>query len=153
MKRILPLLLLAAAAIANPPTILTQPLREGSRLGAGSPTPLVSQRRFSMSQSYSMGITAGGGSTYSQGLYLNSVAYRLTDPLTLLVDFGFSTPFHASGAFAKAAPDMQSQFVLPRVGLEYQPSENLVLSLNYYRLTPGLALQPSIGAFGSPLFR
>lgn len=98
----------------------------------------LNPNRFSMRQSYSMNFASGSFGSTSAGLYLNTVSYRLADPLTLSADVGFHTPLYSSGAFARGGlsgksgiqdPRLGSSLVLPRVGLEYRPSKNTTLSL------------------------
>lgn len=83
-------------------------------------------------QSYSLAYAATSGASVSQGTYLTQLSYRLADPLTFHLDVGMATPLYSSGM---NGADMQgSQLLLPRVGLEYRPTENTMLSLNYCRL-------------------
>lgn len=137
--------ILAASISANPAprTLLTEkddfdraslmtPEHRGlsvSGLSFGNPN------RFSMSQSYSVGFTSGSFGSYSSGLYLNTVSYRLADPLILSADIGFHTPFYSSfggpGSGNGSTPGLGS-LVLPHVGLEYRPSENSTLSLHLF---------------------
>ena len=98
----------------------------------------LNPNRFSMRQSYSMNFASGSYGSTSAGLYLNTLSYKLADPLTLSADVGFHTPLYSSGAFARGGlsgktgiqdPSLGSSLVLPRVGLEYRPSKNTTLSL------------------------
>lgn len=106
--------------------------------GTVSGFSFLNPSRFSMRQSYSMNFASGSYGSTSAGLYLNTVSYRLADPLTLSADVGFHTPLYSSGAFARGGlsgksgiqdPSQGSSLVLPRVGLEYRPSKNTTLSL------------------------
>jgi len=94
---------------------------------------LLNPSRFSMRQSYSVGFSSGSLGSQSSGLYLNTISYRLADPLTLSADVGFHMPFYSSlggpsGGFQN--PGMGGSLVLPHVGLEYRPSENSSISIH-----------------------
>jgi hypothetical protein len=96
---------------------------------------LLNPNRFSMRQSYSVGFSSSSYGSQSAGLYLNTISYRLADPLTLTADIGFHTPFHSTigpNAGGFGSPGLGSSFVLPHVGLEYRPSENSTLSLHFF---------------------
>lgn len=122
------------------------------RGGQGSSFSLLSPSRFSMQQSYSMSFMAGSGGSTSSGLYLNTLAYRLFDPLTFSLDLGFHAPIHGSGSLygprSPLSAGADPSLVLPRMGLEYRPSNNLLLSLEY--LNGRDALKAYGPAFGSP---
>ena len=106
--------------------------------GSVSGFSFLNPNRFSMRQSYSMNFASGSYGSTSAGLYLNTLSYKLADPLILSADIGFHTPLYSSGAFARGGlsgksgiqdPSQASSLVLPRVGLEYRPSKNTTLSL------------------------
>ena len=63
---------------------------------------LLNPNRFSMHQSYSMIFASGSAGSTSAGLYLNTLSYKLADPLTLSADVGFYTPLYGTGAFPGA---------------------------------------------------
>lgn len=133
----------------SPKTLLTQPgefdrgellapeWREGGSVTGFS---LLNPNRFSMRQSYSVGFASGSFGSSSSGLYLNTLSYRLADPLTLSADVGFHTPLYSSGAFSQGSrggagfqdPRLGSTLVLPRVGLEYKPTEHTSMSLQLF---------------------
>jgi hypothetical protein len=130
----------------TPKTVLTQPgdfdrgslmapeWREG---GSVSGFSLLNPNRFSMHQSYSVNFASGSLGTSSAGLYLNTLSYRLADPLTLSADVGFYTPLYASPSmgFSRGGfqdPRLGSSLVFPHVGLEYKPTENSSISLHLF---------------------
>jgi len=103
------------------------------RQNTGSSFQLLNPNRFSMNQSVSMSFGSGGDGSYSSGLYLNTISYRLADPLTLSMDIGFHAPFYSS---MQGLPSgnlwdgtTSSSLVLPRIGLNYQPTDNTLISL------------------------
>ncbi|MEO6096184.1 MAG: hypothetical protein ABIW76_10970 [Fibrobacteria bacterium] len=126
-------------------SVLTQPQSEPQEFDRGnlmapeyressvSGFSLANPNRFSMRQSYSVNFASGSFGSQSAGLYLNTLSYKLADPLTLSADVGFYSPLYSStGSFSKAGfqdPRMGSSLVLPRIGLEYKPSKNTTLSL------------------------
>lgn len=132
----------------TPKTLLTEPgefdrgslmapeWREG---GSVSGFSLLNPNRFSMRQSYSVNFASGSYGTSSAGLYLNTLSYRLADPLTLSADVGFYTPIYASSGFGGGLrnpgfqdPRAGSSFILPHVGLEYKPTERSSISLHLF---------------------
>lgn len=134
-----------AFAEETPKTLLTEPgefdrgslmapeWREG---GSVSGFSLLNPNRFSMRQSYSMGFASGSFGSSSSGLYLNTLSYRLADPLTLSADVGFHTPLYSSsGSFSRGGfqdPRLGSSLILPRIGLEYKPTEHTSMSLQLF---------------------
>ena len=135
----------AAFADQSPKTLLTEPggfdrgnlmapeWREGASVSGFS---LLNPNRFSMRQSYSVGFASGSFGSSSAGLYLNTLSYRLADPLTLSADVGFHTPLYSSsGSFSRGGfqdPRLGSSLVLPRIGLEYKPTEHTSMSLQLF---------------------
>lgn len=97
---------------------------------------LLNPNRFEMHQSYSVNFASGSLGSSSAGLYLNTVSYRLADPLTLSADIGFYTPlYNTSGSFSRSGfqdPRLGSSLILPHVGLEYRPTENTSFSLHLF---------------------
>jgi hypothetical protein len=147
---ILPMLTLAAlfsafgeSAKSGPNTLLTQnrpfsrDMLQGSGLNSGF--SLIDPARFSMSQSYSTSMSFGGGGSQAAGVYLNTLSYRLFQPLTFSVDLGIYTPFYSSQSATPATTNKQLQnvgsLIFPRMSLEYQPTKNLFFSLNYINMT------------------
>lgn len=140
------LLALPALVFSNQPpkTVLTEPdefdrselmspdYRSSSSVSGFS---FLNPNRFSMRQSYSMGFSSGSFGSQSAGLYLNTLSYRLADPLTLSADIGFHTPFYSSFGGPSAGfqnPGQGSSLVLPHVGLEYKPSDNTSFSIHLF---------------------
>lgn len=113
-------------ANVNVSRALTSPNRIDSIFGLLGLNP----DKFSMSHSYSLSFAAAGGKTFNQGLYLNSMKYRLSDPLTLHLQIGVQhQPFgnQVGNALAK------NQAFISRAGMEYKPSENIKLQLEFSR--------------------
>jgi hypothetical protein len=128
----------AVPAFSTPATVLRDRSEFDSRslLSGGASVgglSLSNPSRFSMQQSYSVSAMASGAGSMSSGLYLNTVSYRVSDPLVLSMDFGIHTPMHSSypGFEGNSGADASS-FVLPRFGLEYRPNERFTLNLEVF---------------------
>ncbi len=143
---------------AGPKTVLTEPqeFNRGSMLApeyqpqnSVSGFSFLNPNRFSMHQSYSMNFASGSVGSASSGLYLNTLSYKLADPLTLSADVGFYTPlYNSSGAFSHSGfqdPRANSSLIFPRVGLEYKPTDNTTFSLHLFNG------QDAYKAYGSQL--
>jgi hypothetical protein len=85
--------------------------------------------RFSMSQSYSLSFTTGGGHSYNQGLYLNTMRYQLADPLSMYLQLGFV--HQPLGNLGQNSLQQQSEFFVSGAGLEYKPSDNLKFQFEF----------------------
>ncbi|MFQ5707015.1 MAG: hypothetical protein ACE5HO_06160 [bacterium] len=97
--------------------------------------------KFSMSHSYTMSFTSVGGHGFSQGLYLNTMKYQLSNPMSLYLQIGFlSRPFGSFGG--KSSFD--NQLFISGAGLEYKPSENLKVQFEFSQ-TPGSIYSPYYG--------
>lgn len=107
-------------------------LRPGAQAAAnGASFSLASASRFSSTQSYSLMAMTGPGGSMSSGLYLNTLSYRFTPQLTASVDLGFHTPLHSSLPGPEPETGLGS-VVLPRMGIEYRPSDRLSVNLELY---------------------
>ncbi len=110
---------------------LMNPEYRGSSVSGFS---LLNPNRFSMRQSYSVGFSSSSIGSQSSGLYLNTISYRLADPLVLSADVGFHMPFYSSLGGPTSGfqnPGLGGALVLPHVGLEYRPSENSSISIHF----------------------
>ncbi len=94
---------------------------------SGTSFTLEQPGRFSMHQSYSLTAVSGAAGSASSGLYLNTLNYQVTPLMTAFVDVGFHTPLHSSLPGMEQAGGLGS-LVLPRMGLEYRPSDRLTLN-------------------------
>lgn len=122
-------------------------------------TFLMDPNNFSMQQSYTMSYWASSnGSSSSQGLYLNHLSLHLSSHLNLFVDLGYHTPFHSEfqaqdprlNAYRDSDGNQTSSMVIPRFGLEYQPSDNVHMSLQFINGTDAYKAYGS--HYGSSLF-
>ena len=117
---------------------------------------LLNSDRFQMNQSYSLSFSANGHGSSSSGLYLNTISYKLANPLILELDWGFHTPFHStmSGNLGRMyqlnQQNSAGSLILPRIGLEYRPTENSLISINYFNGNDALKAYGNPHRFGNP---
>lgn len=98
---------------------------------------LLDPSRFHMRQSYSISYMSGSGGSGSVGLYLNEMEYQLFKPLTLHVGLGYlHQPFGSRGANSAGA-SLSDGFFVPNVGLEYRPSENILMMVDFRQIPAG----------------
>jgi hypothetical protein len=130
----------AVPVFAAPSTLLrdrgefdSRSLLGGERESSLSGLSFANPSRFSMQQSYSVSAFSTGSGSSSSGLYLNTVSYRISDPLVLSVDMGVHTPMHSTFAGNSGATGAEaSSFVLPRVGLDYVPNDRFSMHFQVY---------------------
>lgn len=95
---------------------------------------LLNAENFTMRHSVSMSYLTSGGRGVSLADYTNSMFYRIADPLNLRFDVTLQgSPFGQSGL---GQSDMSGVF-LSRAELNYRPSRDFMLSLQYQRLPYG----------------
>jgi hypothetical protein len=104
-------------------------------LGSKSPFSLFDPSRFHMSQSYSISFFSGGGQSNSIAMYLNRMDYDLTDNLRLSVGFAWLHQPQAALGFSKQTI---SNELLPSASLDWRPSSNFHLQVNFETLSPYL---------------
>jgi len=85
--------------------------------------------RFSMSQSYTLSFITGGGHSYNQGLYLNTMRYQLSNPLSMFLQLGFV--HQPLGSLGENNFQQQSEIFVSGVGLEYKPSDNFRMQFEF----------------------
>lgn len=96
---------------------------------------LQNPRGFSMQQSYSMQFSGSSYGTTSSGVYLNTLSYEFNVPLTLSVDIGMYNMFHSSyqnsalSRYNQNFMESKPEFIIPRIALDYQATENMSFSL------------------------
>jgi len=121
-----------ARGMTGPASPATSPARGlGSTAGSVAREPSLSlgePGRFFMNQSYSLSAMSGPQGSASSGLYLNTLNYRFTPLMTGFVDVGFHTPIHSSMPGLDQTGNGLGSVVLPRMGLEYRPSERLTFN-------------------------
>lgn len=86
--------------------------------------------RFSMTQSYTLSYAAVGNHGFAQGLYLNTLRYQFSAPLSVAVQIGMA---HQPLALPGASPMLNNGIFLSGAQLRWQPSANTVLQLDFHR--------------------
>lgn len=94
--------------------------------------------KFSMNHSYSFVVGSAGGETYNQGLYLNTMRYRLSDPLSMYVQVGFQ---HQPFANQAAQFNQNNNLFVSGAGVQYKPDDNFKVQLEFSQ-RPGLYAPP-----------
>lgn len=88
--------------------------------------------KFNMSHSYSLSYTASGSNGLALGVYTNSMMYKFTDKLQLLVDASLvHSPY---STFGKNVQNQLTGIYISKAQLNYRPSENTYISLQYQNL-------------------
>lgn len=103
---------------------------------------------FRMSHSYNFSYMTFGGHSLALGVYTNSMFYKISDPLSLQVDVSLThSPFNSFGR------QFQNQFngiYLSRAALNWRPSENTFINLEFRNLPTSLYLMnPYYGYYNS----
>jgi hypothetical protein len=98
----------------------------GSGLSRG--LSLLDPSRFSMSHSYTVSFTSSGGEGHMMGLYMNTMNYQFSDPLSVTVHVGYR---HQPFAPANTRQLEDATGVLSGFELEYRPAKNFFLKIEY----------------------
>ena len=101
---------------------------------AGFLDALLDPNRFNMSQSYSLSFLSSGRRSYNQGLYLNTLTYRFSNPLLMQVAVGY---LHQPFGGSVIAKDASGRFFVQRATLQYQPFKNTIFTIHYESLPYG----------------
>ena len=92
---------------------------------------LLSSDNFMMRHSVSMSYVTSGGQGISLADYTNSMFFKLADPLNMRFDVTLQgSPFGQYGSIGKS--DLNGVF-LSRAELNYHPSRDFMISLQYQR--------------------
>jgi hypothetical protein len=99
---------------------------------------VIDPSRFKMTQSYSLSFFSLGGQSFNQGLYLNTLNYRISDPLTARLQVGYlHQPLGGAGLTGSSA----GRFFVRSASLEYKPSEKTQLFFDYQSM-PAASISP-----------
>ncbi len=140
---ILAVLLLASQSMANGMGVPTR--QEGFRkdqLMRNSSIQLGNPAGFQMQQSYTFQYTSSSFGSNSSGVYLNTLSYKFGIPLTFSVDIGLYNLLYTTGqqspylaSQTNVGPsDTKPEFIIPRIGLDYRPTDNVLLSLQIFNM-------------------
>jgi len=131
------LLILALTGIAsaqyrnqNPVGDSEEYFRNPSNIGLNSLRGLLDPSRMRMSHSMSMGYFSGGGVSATRGLYMNTIDYQISRPLSLRTHLGYQ--FQPSGPAEWNPANNGNQFV-GGADLNWRPTNNSAFRLSFYR--------------------
>lgn len=86
--------------------------------------------KIKMDQSYTLSVGTFGAQSITQGMYLNTLSYQFSIPLSMKVQLGFlHQPFGTS--------DLASQFFISGAELKYQPFKNTSFRLQFRQYPRG----------------
>ena len=97
-------------------------------LPAAGSLSLLDPTRFSMSQSYSVGFSSDGKSGQMEGMYLNTIKYHFTRPISLQFQVGY---IRSSALFGSRYNSTSGQLFIPRFELRYQPTRNILFTVRF----------------------
>jgi hypothetical protein len=96
---------------------------------------LFDPSRLTMSHSVSMSYFSMGGRGLSQAMYLNTMQYQISNPLSLSVQWGIQN--YPYNSFSKDNPAFRNGLFLSGAELKYQPSDKFEMRFQYSQM-PGL---------------
>lgn len=95
---------------------------------------LLNPDKFNISHSYSISCFNFGNQTMSQGLFLSTLNYKFSNPLTMQIKVGFlNQPF---GGFNSSGSN--NTIFLQRAMLKYQPSANMTFTVDFQQIPQGM---------------
>jgi len=89
---------------------------------------LLDPSRLKMSHAYSLSFVTGGGHSQTIGLYMNSIEYQVSRPLTLTLHLGYL--HQPTALFGRSGNSSFGGSFLPGFELDYRPSENFFFKIN-----------------------
>jgi hypothetical protein len=117
---------LYAQRMGNMPLTINEPSK--------SSFSLLDPNRIHMSQSYSFMYSSSRYGSQSLGLYLNSIEYQVSDPLTIYLDIGY---LHNPGALVGSRNEyLGDGKIIPAVAVDWKLSNNMFFHFSY-REVPG----------------
>ncbi|HEY3294431.1 MAG TPA: hypothetical protein VGL38_03240 [bacterium] len=140
---------LASAQYRNAPpsSDVSQYLRSNtSALGLKAIRGLFDPNRMHMTQSFSFGYASAGGHGVSQGMYMNTVDYRISNPLFLTTHLGYvfqpsSSPQWNTGL----SNGFQNGNFVGGADLNWRPWSNTTFRLSVYRGMDSSPYYPDYG--------
>ncbi|HDS01291.1 MAG TPA: hypothetical protein ENO22_07675 [candidate division Zixibacteria bacterium] len=92
---------------------------------------LLDLSRLDMSHSYTISYFSANGQGTTIGMYMNSIRYRISNPLTLNVNLAWvHQPGQLLGGDRGTPTDYGS--IYPSFSLEYRPSDKFYLEIGYH---------------------
>lgn len=156
MKKVFIIFLIAfTAANAQFKSEGNKPVDIKSKLVNNNPSSFllsfINPQNFSMRHSFSLSYSAFGGNGIALGIYTNRLAYKFSDNLNIEVDASvINSPY---STFGKEFSDRINGIYLTRAQLNYKPSEDFQISIQYrnspfgYYGYPGYSRYPYYNPF------
>ena len=89
---------------------------------------LLDPGKFSISHSYNMSYFSSGGKGNMVGLYMNTMNYQFSEPLSLTVHVGY---MHQPFASSSSKNVFSNNTILSGFELTYRPKKNVFLKIEY----------------------
>ena len=137
---ILPVMAFGQLKSQAKPADMTSFLRNPFAIGQNAAGLLgLDPSRLTMSQSYQMSFMSIGGKGFTQGLYLNTMMYEFSSPLSLAVQWGIAhQPLSSFGG----ASLLNNGPFLSGAQLRYRPAKNFSVELEYSQYPGGYYYGP-----------
>jgi hypothetical protein len=114
------------------PVDMAQELRTSSQAAGGIGGIIgLDPSKIHFSHSYSMSYFSFNGQSFAQGLYLNTIDYEFSAPLTMRLQWGFA---HAPLANFGAKSVLGNGPFISAAELQYRPSEKFSIGVEYRAL-------------------
>ncbi len=113
-------------------TTINNPLKPSAK-GIKS---LFASQKFDMQQT--VGISFGAGSNRFSQYYLNTMTYKVSEPLTIQATLGVQNRKLSSDAFGSSG----ARVIVPNIGVLYQPKPNLKIQFSFSNSTDGYGYDP-----------
>jgi hypothetical protein len=140
---LVPLCCFAQYKINTQPQDISTKLRTQNGMGQGLVGIFgLDPSRASMQHSYQMGYSSFGGNNFSQGMYLNTLTYDFSIPLSMSVQWGIANQFLPG---LNASPMMNDGPFISGAQILYKPTKNTVIHLEYRKMPNGYGSR-----YGSP---
>lgn len=124
-------------------TKISEYLRSGDKYGLGiNSIGLLDPSRLSLSHSYTMSYMSSGNQGVARGLFMETIGYRLSNPVTLTFNIGYlHQPYSSYG------PDgpLESGTFVGGAALTWRPANNMFLHFEVanYPSYPGYGYYPN----------
>jgi hypothetical protein len=97
--------------------------------GSGNVLGFFNPDKLEMRHSFSVSYGSMGGEGLGMSMYTNSLRYRISDPLSVRADVAMM--FSPFGSFASGLGQDVSGIYLRRASIDYRPSEDMRISLQF----------------------
>ncbi len=114
---------------------MAQILRSGTNSIGLLSGAFLSPDRFQMTQSYSISMGSMGGHSFTQAMYLNTMNYKISDPLSLSLQWGVmmnGLPGMGGLGLNNELP-FKNGFFISGAQLKYTPTPNTELKIEFRR--------------------